>query len=132
MAWIFFNANPLEKRTGDCVVRAIAYATNQTWDDTYWDLALKGYDLAEMPSWNATWWALLKDKGFRRHIIPDSCPDCYTVDDFCRDHPKGKYILFIPYSSADVGHVVATENGNIYDVWDSSQEVPLVYWEKEV
>lgn len=131
MAWIYFNLNPRKKRTGDCVVRAIAFVTDQSWDDTYWELADKGFDLAEMPSWNATWVALLKDKGFRRRIIPDSCPDCYTVEDFCRDYPHGKYVLFIPYSSEQAGHVVAVENGNVYDTWDSSQEIPLVYWEKE-
>lgn len=131
MAWIKFNLNPLEKKTGDCVVRAIAYATDQSWDQTYWELAEIGCERAEMPSWNPTWWELLKRKGFRRHVIEDTCPDCYTVNDFCRDHPKEKYVLFIPHSSDNAGHVVAVENGHIYDTWDSSMEVPLVYWSKE-
>lgn len=29
----FHNENPKGRRTGDCVIRAIALATNQTWDD---------------------------------------------------------------------------------------------------
>lgn len=131
MAWIFFNLNPLEKRTGDCVVRALSYAFDQTWDDTFWELAQTGFERAEMPSWNTTWWALLRKKGFSRHVIPDSCPDCYTVEDYCHDHPKGKYILFIPYSNEGSGHVTVVENGNVYDTWDCTQEIPLVYWRKE-
>lgn len=132
MAWKYLNANPLKKRTGDCVVRAIAFATEQPWDRVYWDLCDKGFLRAEMPSWNSTWWDLLKDYGFKRHVIPDTCPSCYTVDDFCRDHPRGKYVLFIPYSSEQSGHVVSVEDGNVFDTWDSSKEVPLVYWKKEV
>lgn len=131
MAWIYFNLNPEEKRTGDCVVRAIAYATEQTWDQTYWDLAELAFERAEMPSWNSAWWDLLKRKGFKRHVIPDTCPECYTVNDFCDDHPKGKYVLFIPHSSEESGHVVAVDNGNAYDTWNCLGEIPLVYFSKE-
>lgn len=131
MAWIKTNLNPLGKRTGDCVVRAIAFATGQSWDATFWDLCDKGFLRGEMPSWNSTWWDLLKDKGFKRYVIPDSCPSCYTVADFCREYPEGKYVLFIPHSSGGAGHVVAVEDGNIYDTWNSSGEQPLVFWRKE-
>ena len=131
MAYVYLNLNPLHKHTGDCVVRALSFALNQSWDDTYWQLCRKGFDQAEMPSWNSTWWGLLKDKNYRRYVIEDSCPDCYTVEDFCHDHPDGRYVLFIPHSSEQSGHVVAIEKGNLYDTWDSSQEIPLVYWRKE-
>lgn len=114
------------------MVRAISFATGQSWDATYWDLCDKGFLRAEMPSWNSSWWDLLKDKGFKRHIIPDSCPECYTVEDFCKDHPQGTYILFIPYSSESTGHVVAVQSGSVYDTWDSTQQIPLAYWKKEV
>ena len=131
MAYVYLNLNPLEKHTGDCVVRALAFALKQSWDDTYMQLARKGYERAEMPSWNSAWWALLEDKNFKRHIIPDTCPNCYTVDDFCKDHPQGRFVLYIPHSSGQVGHVVAVEDGRVYDTWDSTKEVPLVYWERE-
>ena len=131
MAYVYLNLNPLNKHTGDCVVRALSFALNQPWDETYWQLCRKGFMRAEMPSWNSTWWSLLQDKGYRRYVIPDSCPDCYTVDDFCRDHPEGRYVLFIPYSSEQSGHVLAVEKGNVYDTWDSTHEVPLVFWKKE-
>lgn len=130
MAWVYRNLNPLSKNTGDCVVRAIAYATNQTWDDTFWGIAEEGFLRAEMPSWNANWWSYLEKQGFKRHIIPDTCPDCYTVRDFCRDHPYGTYVLAIPSSSRGVGHVIAVRSGNYMDTWDSGSEIPLVYWEK--
>lgn len=43
MAYIYFNNNPLGKSTGDCVIRAISIALNQSWDETYWDLCECGF-----------------------------------------------------------------------------------------
>ena len=117
-----YNANPAGNRVGDCTVRAISKALGQDWEETYTGLALQGFLLCDMPSANHVWGAYLRGKGFRRGIIPDECPDCYTVRDFCRDNPAGTYILAIS------GHVVAVENGTYYDTWDSGGEIPLYYW----
>lgn len=125
MAWIKYNANPAGRQVGDCTVRAISKAMGREWEKTYSGLAVQGLMLADMPSANHVWGAYLKHNGFRRYIIPDSCPDCYTVKDFCRDHPKGMYILAID------GHVVAVQDGNYYDTWDSGNEIPIYYWQKE-
>ena len=128
--WINWNENPLSRNTGDCVVRAIAFASGRSWDDTYWSLAEAGFERGEMPSWNPTWWAYLKEHGFDRKIIPNSCPACYTVRDFTKDHPRGTFVLFIPHSSEGAGHVVAVKDGDYYDTWDSGDQVPLAYWER--
>lgn len=131
MAWVYRNLNPRGKTTGDCVVRAIAYATDQTWDETYWGIVEEGFLRAEMPSWNSNWWAYLEKQGFKRHAIPDTCPMCYTVKNFCNDHKKGKYVLFIPNTEHGIGHAVAVRDGNYHDTWDCGDEVPLVYWERD-
>ena len=79
----------------------------------------------DMPSSNAVWGAYLRTRGFRRDVIPNSCPDCYKVTDFCKDNPTGRYIL------ATGNHVVAVINGDYYDTWDSGNEIPIYYWRKE-
>ena len=76
-----------------------------------------------MPNANHVWGAYLRRKGFKRHSIPETCPDCYTVSDFCRDVPRGVYVL------ATNGHVLAGVNGDWYDTWDSGGETPIYYWE---
>lgn len=119
------NINPLRKNTGDCVIRAIGTVTDRDWDDTYLDLTVKGFDMKEMPSMNNVWGAYLRDMGFSRHIIPDTCPDCYTVEDFTKDHPRGRYIL------GTGTHVIAVIDGNYYDTWPSGDEIPIYYFKKE-
>lgn len=122
--WIHENLNPFLDNVGDCVIRAIAIATDNDWDSVYIDLALVGFRIKDMPSANRTWMEHLKELGFRRYIIPDTCPDCYTVKAFCIDHPKGTYIL------ATGTHVVCVIDGNYHDSWDSGNEVPIYYFER--
>lgn len=119
------NINPLRKNTGDCVVRAIGTVTDRDWDDTYLDLAVKGFFLKEMPSLNSVWGAYLRDLGYTRHIIPDTCPDCYTVGDFVKDHPRGRYVL------GTGTHAIALIDGTVFDTFDSTEEIPIFYFEKE-
>jgi hypothetical protein len=75
-----------------------------------------------MPNSDSVWGAVLREEGFKRYIIPNSCPDCYTVKDFCIDHPRGTYVL------GTGGHVVTVVNGDYFDSWDSGEEVPIFYW----
>ena len=123
--WVEYNANPEKKRTTDCVIRALSTILGQTWEETYTDLYYQGLVMREMPSANNVWGAYLRSKGFVREAIPNTCPDCYTVEDFCNEHPEGDYILALE------GHVIAVKDGDSYDTWDSSQETPLYYWRKE-
>lgn len=121
-----FNPNPKGRRVGDCVVRAVAAATGQSWDAAFYELAAQAYAMADMPSSDAVWGAYLKRRGFKRRTLPDSCPDCYTARDFVRDHQRGTYVL------AFGGHVATIKDGVLLDSWDSSNEVPVYYWEKGV
>lgn len=125
MAFVYSNPNPAGNLVGDCVVRGIAIAENASWEDTYMGITLEGLKLHDMPSSNAVWGMFLRNKGYTRYSIPNTCPDCYTVKDFCMDNPKGKFIL------ATGSHVIAVINGDYYDIWDSGLELPAYYWAKE-
>jgi hypothetical protein len=124
MAYKQINLNPEQKRVGDCTVRAIAAATHQSWAAVYAALVLAGFELHDMPSANYVWGSYLRRCGWNRSAIPNSCPDCYTVAQFAKDHSDGTYIL------AMATHVVCVENGDWLDTWDSGDEVPLYYWKK--
>ena len=122
--YIKYNINPQGKNVGDCTIRAISKALNQSWEETYTGIAVEGFVLCDMPSANHVWGAYLRSKGFTRKIIPDSCPMDYSVRDFADDHPHGTYILALS------GHVVAVADGDHYDTWDSGDETPVYYWER--
>ena len=109
---------------GDCTVRAIAIATGSAWVDTYLDLCLLGMVMADMPSANAITTAYLKKNGFRRRTIPDDCPDCYTIEDFCKDHPQGVYVI------GTGSHLTTVIDGTLFDSWNSLAETPVYYFEK--
>jgi hypothetical protein len=88
-----YNPNPEAARVGDCTVRALCKALNQDWDKTYLQLCIQGLLMADMPSANAVWGAFLSQNGFKRGIVSESCPVCYTVADFAAEHPHGVYVI---------------------------------------
>ena len=122
--YIEYNSNPENKLVGDCVVRAISKVTDQDWERTYMEVCVQGFMMGDLPNSNAIFSAYLRHKGFKRHTIED-CPDCYSVDDFCQDHPKGVFVI------GTGTHAVAVVDANIFDAWDSRQETPVYYFEKE-
>lgn len=123
--FIFTNPNPCKVLVGDCVIRAISIAEDTNWHDVFVSLCAKGFEMCDMPSSNDVWGEYLKDKGYRRYIIPVTCGACYSVDKFCEDYPDGLYIL------ATGTHVITVINGDFYDTWNSQDETPIYYWQKE-
>ena len=109
----------------DCAVRAVAKALGVSWEKAYTLITSAGYGMGDMPHSNSVWGAVLRQNGFYRKAMPDRCPDCYTAEDFCRDHPRGIYVLGFGR------HVATVIDGKLYDSWDSSREIPQYYWYRE-
>lgn len=120
--WIKYNPNPTGRQVGDCAVRAVAKALKIDWEEAYMLIAANGYAMGDMPSSDSVWGAVLRQNGFYRSALPNYCPDCYTASDFAVDHPVGTYVLGFG------GHVCTVVDGDIYDSWDSSQEIPVYVW----
>lgn len=125
MAYKYFNNNPNSKNPGDCVIRAISKVMGYSWNQTYIELCIQGYLMKDWGNSNEVWDSYLRGCGFVRKVIPDTCPDCYTVEDFCHDHPYGTYIL------ATGSHTVAVISGDFYDSWNSSLETPIFFYERK-
>lgn len=118
----YFNPNPVGAKVGDCSIRAISAALGVDWETAYAMVVSNGYVMGDMPSSNNVWGSVLRGNGFYRYAVPNSCPDCYTAEDFCKDHPKGTYVLGFG------NHVATVIDGDLYDSWNSSNEVPQYYW----
>lgn len=124
MSYIYYNPNPLHKHVGDCVIRAISKVTNRDWDSTFLDVMVQSYMMKDIPSSDNVWNAYLRRVSFRKTLLPDECPDCYTVKDFCHDYPNGSFVLKLNE------HVVAVIDGDYYDSFDSGEEIVIYYWQK--
>ena len=119
-----YNANPDKFRVGDCTVRAICTALNKEWNEVYLWLCVYGFIKKDMPSSNRVWGEYLKGKGFVRRPVDAHGQAEYTVYDFCEDNPEGTFILALE------SHVICVKEGCYYDTWDSGDEIPLYYWQK--
>lgn len=120
----YYNPNPVTDRAGDCSVRAIAKALGITWEEAYTKLTANGFQMGDIMSSDIVIGSVLRQNGFRREIIPNTCPECYTVADFCRDNLTGTFVI-----KSD-GHVATVIDGTLYDTWNSSKNVAIYFWEK--
>ena len=120
--WIKYNPNPVGRNVGDCAIRAVSAALNISWEEAYDLVSNAARAMGDMPSSDSVWGAVLRQNGFYKQSIPNRCPDCYTVKDFCRDNPYGVYVLGFG------GHVATVVDGDLYDAWDSSLEIPVYVW----
>lgn len=120
--WINYNPNPMGRRVGDCAIRAVAKALDIDWEAAFALVCGNAYAMGDMPSSDAVWGSTLRQAGMYRKAIPNTCPDCYTAADFCRDNPEGVFVLGFG------GHVATVVDGDLYDSWDSSMEIPQYFW----
>lgn len=124
MAYVKYNPNPDAKsRRGDCSVRALAKVLDCSWNTAYVKLCDTGLRIKDMPASNNTINTFLREHGFELFTIPNTCPDCYTIKRFCREFPKGTFVV------GTGSHVVAVIDGDYYDSWNSGDEVPIYAWE---
>jgi hypothetical protein len=126
MPYQYYNPNPKGIKVGDCAVRAVSKAIGTDWQDAYVSLCAEGLVCKDMPSANYVWGNYLKRFGFQERLISSACPNCTTVAEFAKDNPKGRYVL------ACQNHVVTCIDGTFFDAWDSSSEVILFFYEKEI
>ena len=124
MGYIEANPNPEGKIVDDCVVRALSIALDTDWETVYAKLSVLGLMYHDIMTANYIWAKMLEENGFRKFIIPDTCPNCYTIKQFAEDNPSGIYVL------GTGQHAVAVKNGNYYDTFDSADYVPIYYWIK--
>ncbi len=121
----YYQPNPRQIRTDDCVIRMLTKALNVDWETASIYAVIQQIRDADIFTKNYVWGNLLLRNGYTRHAIPDTCPSCYTVKDFCRDHALGMFAL----GTGD--HTLMVVDGDYYDSFDSGDMVPIVYYRKE-
>ena len=70
------------------------------------------------------WEMYLKKNGFRKFLLPESCPECVTVREFAMRFPEGTYVI------GTGSHAVCVIDSNWYDTWDSGDETPTYFFRR--
>ena len=125
MAYVEFQNNPVGRKVGDCAVRAIAKALDMGWEGAYIALVINGLQMGDVMTGNSVIGATLRQHGFKKFNIPNTCPDCYTIKDFAEEHPSGTYVV------GTGSHVVCIKDGSYFDAWPSGKETVAYAWYRE-
>jgi len=124
IGYIFQNKNPYGKLVDDCVIRSIAVVTGKSWNDIFLELSVEAYIAKDLQNANSVWGEYLERNGFVKRQLPNTCPLCYRVKDFVRDHKHGIYVL------GDGTHAIAVVDGYYIDTYDVGDRTVLFYYEK--
>ena len=141
----FYNENPKNHRTGDCVIRAIGLATELGWDEAYKSLCKFGYKKKLMPNDKQCYDKWLQENGWKKMKQPRKWDNTkYTGIEFCRllqraiydedlDGQEYEGVAISRRMIAHIGghHVVAIIDGRINDIWYSQSGCIGNYWIKE-
>jgi len=133
----YYNANPKNKITTDCVIRAIATALKQDYNKTVMELAQMqcdtGYDDGDKKLYDK----YLQSKGWIKCKQPRKADNTkYTGKEWCRRLKEditwatnGENLKRVV---ANIGgnHVVAIIDGKVNDIWDSTDGCIGNYWIK--
>ena len=119
------NVNPKGNRVGDCVVRALAKATDKTWDDVFRELCEIAFEQKQMPNAEAVWKEYAKANGFVYRPLPkvQSGEKRPRVAKFVEGLGEGTYLLRVSK------HLAMAKDGRYYDSWDCGNRSLYGYWE---
>ena len=109
----YYNNNPLGRHVNDCSVRAIALATNNSWDNTYKTLSeyarLQGITFSEVEFIDE----------YLSKLYPRYCQGekdkVITVKDFLNLQLTGRWLITMS------GHITCAIDGVCYDTFDPSE-----------
>lgn len=126
----YFNANPKNRITGDCIYRALSTALDIPYNQVVIELAelhcKTGYCDESLYS------KYLESKGWVRYGCPKKSDNTrYTVKEWIRHECLGKsYYTNSVVAHAGTHHIIAIKDHKVHDIWNSSEEKLGVVWLK--
>ena len=126
----YININPKGKYGGDCVVRAIALATGQSWEETVRDMTEFGIKKGLVLNDKKLYPLYLEYKGFAKMSEPRYVDNTKMS---VREWIRHRGIVWIKKKIiVNVGshHLSAIIDGKINDTWDCSDNTMHQWWIK--
>lgn len=133
----FYNANPKNRMTADCNIRAICTALEIPYNQVVMEMAemqcKTGYDVASRQGIDK----YLQGKGWIKHKQPRKWDNTkYTGKEWCLQIQEDYDWVLNPDKIknviANIGghHIVAIIDGRVWDTWDSTDGCIGNYWIK--
>ena len=116
MSFKFYQPNNKQEIAYDCVIRALSKVFNKSWLEIFDELVKIARYLQVVPNEDKCFNEYLKNYTLKK--IKKQKP---TIKEFSSTH-KGTYIV------KSSGHLVAIENGDYFDCWDSGNLKIYKYW----
>ena len=107
----FFNLNPYKKKTGDCVIRAVACALEIPWEEASDLLYLTARDMGCEMSCIGCYSKLFSDLD-----LPEVSVKGMTVEEVSDRYPDDVVLIRIS------GHLTCSRFAHILDIWDCRKE----------
>ena len=121
----YTNVNPRGKICEDCVIRAVALITNESWESTIRQLTEMGIKKGYVCNDSRLFPEYLKTKGFVQMPEPrDVCNRKMTIKEFLIENPE--YTDFI--CGAGSHHITCVKGGKVRDIWNSSTTTMHKWW----
>lgn len=117
------NVNPRGRKTGDCVIRAIAKAENKEWLEIFDALVAIARESYSVPSDTVTYTKYLKKYQTKDVMYYDDSYASnrrYTVNDI--KVWVGTYIVQV------AGHLTVVQDGKLFDTWDCGNKSAYKIW----
>lgn len=126
-SFTYHNENPQDRKTGDCVIRALALAMGKPWGFVLTELTERALQTGYCPLCKEAYGDYLAQHGWEMQPQPRwSDGTKYTGEDFCVSmHAKG-----IRRAVLHLGghHIAAYCNGTIHDIWNCTGKCVGNYW----
>ena len=123
------NVNPKGWKTGDCAVRALAKATQKSWDETYKELCDIGFKKKRMPNDQCCTRKYLLDNGFvEMKQMKDDYGNKMTVGELADYYKDGNFAIVVHTRR----HLTCILLGDVIDSWNTSYQTAGYYYLKEL
>ena len=126
----YFDANPADRITTDCVIRAVCMFTRKTWAETYRDLtevgienSIDGQDVKGVELYLAKY-------GWQKMKQPRKADGSkYTAREFCQQIAKAGSVYVLSLAN----HLTyVSETRQIWDIWDCGGKCVGNYWVRKL
>lgn len=121
--FIYSNPNPLQKKAGDCVIRAISLAFDKDWYEVYDELTALGRKLGDLPNVSEVYSPYIEQLGgikISPFVQLEGGRKRLTGLDLTKR--DGTYIIRTAH------HLAVVMNHNVWDTWDSSSKAAYKIW----